>query len=164
MEKSEFTELLSIWLKEFLKKHFSQEYHIEVIVPKSTLSKLPHKEFKDKIKDYSCFEFQPDILGLLTNKKSGEMRLVFLNRTTSGISVREIGEMNCYCRLAAPILAFIASTAGIPDEVSKLILEENIGNRLLKYKDSKIILFKWNEEENKVEPLSIMPIEERALF
>lgn len=157
LTKPEYTKIMKIWLESYLKKKYSKEYDIEVLIPTSNLSKLSNHSLK-QIPEYSSFDFNPDLLGILINKNNKKVELVFLNRSISAISLQEIGECICYCRLANPLEAFISSPKGLPTEVNLLLLNDEIQKRLLKYTaDSSITIFKWDENSKKVDLKSIFP-------
>ena len=159
--KQEITDILRSWLENYLKKHYSNEFFIEVNIPESNLSKLAIDSIKS-IPGFSSFDFKPDILGILKNKKTRKIELVFLNRSTNAISLKEIGEMLCYSKISQPILSFIASPKGLPNEVNLLLLNKERENQLLSYSSTnKIIIFKWNSQKNYLDLNSIFPLESR---
>jgi len=163
-EKENLTNILKIWLENFLNKKCSLEFDIKVIIPDSNLSKLAIPEIK-QIEDYSSLEFKPDVLGILINKSTKEIELVFLNRSINPISLKEIGEMHCYSKLANPKLAFIVSLKGLPDEVNLLLLDESIEKSLLTYdEDKKIIIFKYNPQRMDLDKNSIFPINKKGFL
>ncbi|MES2213342.1 MAG: hypothetical protein V4473_00700 [Patescibacteria group bacterium] len=162
MDKQIFTKNLREWLEEFLTKKFSSEYDIEaVLIPETSLSKMNHESIK-QIPNYSAFEFKPDVLGVLKEKKSGKLELVLLNRSTSALSLKELGEMNCYARLTGAFLAMVASLNGVSNEVSILLLEDSIRSRVLKYDESRsLLVFGWDEKNNRINKDSIIPFEQK---
>lgn len=160
-EKENLTNILKTWLESFLNKKYSSEYGIKVIIPESNLSRLAIPEIKH-VEDYSSLEFRPDILGILINKSTKKIELVFLNRSVGVISLKEIGEMYCYSKLAKPKIAFIVSSKGLPDEGNLLLLNEDIEKSLLTYDgDKKIFVFKYNIELEKLDENSIFPISKK---
>ena len=164
LTKPEFTKIMEKWLFDYLKENYSDDYNIEALVPSSNLSKLSNDSVKE-IDGYSSFEFKPDVLGILSSKTDGEIKLVLLNRSTSAISLKEIGELQCYCRLAKPLLAFIASPKGLPEEVNLLLINEDMQKSILTYeKDSSIVAFRWDGNSKAIDKLSIFPIEKRDEF
>jgi predicted DNA-binding protein YlxM (UPF0122 family) len=142
--KEIYTEITSKWLKNYLEKHYSKDYKIEVLIPKSNLSKMNHESIK-KILNYSLLDFSPDVLGILTSKKNQEVSLVLLNRNLNPISVKEIGEMNIYSTILNPKLAFIVSLKGLPTEVNSILLNDHTCSSLLNYHDKNIIVLKIDE-------------------
>ena len=162
MDKNEFTKKLQRWLITFLTRKFSDNYEIvDIIIPDVYLSKLNNELIKS-LPNYSIWDFKPDILGILKNKETKEINLVFVNRSTSALSLKEIGELQCYARLANTKLALLVSLSGISNEVNILLLEKDIRKRLLNYGDDKdIIVFSWDKQSDNVDPNSIMPLEER---
>lgn len=158
--KEEFTKKMCKWLESYLIKKYANEYNVQVVLPKSNLSKLPIESLK-RIEGYSLLDFKPDILGILSHKTNHTIRLVFLNRSMSAISLKEIGEMNCYSRLANPIQSFIVSPRGLPNEVNLLLLNSDTEKNLLEYNNTSIIVFRWDVEKAKVDDKSIFPLSKR---
>ncbi len=162
MDKNEFTKKLQRWLITFLTRKFSDNYEIvDIIIPDVYLSKLNNELIKS-LPNYSIWDFKPDILGILKNKETKEINLVFVNRSTSALSLKEIGELQCYARLANTKLALLVSLSGISNEVNILLLENDIRKRLLNYGDDKdIIVFSWDIQIDGVDFNSVMPLEKR---
>jgi hypothetical protein len=144
-KKEQFTKISKQWLEVYLKKQFSKEYEIEVLMPNSNISKINNESIK-KVQNYSLLDFSPDVLGILTSKKHGAVELVLLNRNSSPISVKEMGEMNIYSHIINPKLAFIVSLKGLPNEVNSLLLNDDICSSLLNYHDKSIIILKIDED------------------
>lgn len=162
MDKSEFTNILRDWLATFLERKVSSTHDIlEVIVPESSLSKINNELIK-QFPNYSSWEFKPDVLAILKNKSSGALELVILNRSTSALSLKEIGEINCYARLTGAYMTVLASPNAVSNEVSILLLEDSIKNRVLGYEEGKqIIIFGWDEKNNRINKDSIIPFEQK---
>lgn len=160
MDKQTFTENLRVWLEDFLIKNLSSSFEIEaVLIPDTSLSKLNNESIK-KIPNYSTFEIKPDVLGILKEKNTGKIELVLLNRSMSSLSLKELGEMNCYAQLTNALLAMVTSLNGVSNEVSILLIEDSIRNRVLNYGDKKsLAVFGWDEKNNKINKDSILPFE-----
>jgi len=154
---------MKVWLENHLHDDYSNEYNIQVIIPDSNLSKIAIKSIKS-IDGYNSFDFKPDVLGILSDKHTGKTELVFLNRSVSAISLKEIGELFFYSKLAQPIQSFIVSSKGLPNEVNLLLLNEDIEKRLLQYSNNgTIIIFRWDVESDSIDPKSIFPLNERKM-
>lgn len=162
MDKNKFTKKLQRWLVIFLERKFGDDYEIvDVIIPDTFLSKLNNELIKS-LTNYSSWDFKPDILGILKNKKTNEVNLVIVNRSVSALSLKEIGEIQCYARLAKTKLALLVSLSGISNEVNILLLENDIRKRLLSYGDCKdIIVFSWDMQTDDVDLNSVMPLNKR---
>ncbi len=151
---------LSLELKDWLRSYLSRRAEIEVIdviIPESNISKLNIGSIK-LLSGYSTWDFKPDVLGIVQLVESGEVKLVLLNRTTSAISLREIGEIRLYSQLVDPLMSFLISLNGVSTDVAVLLLDNQIEQRLLKYADEKeIIIITWSEgsmKQDSVIPLS----------
>ena len=161
MEKGELTQKLESWLDNFLKKKFTN-YNIEILTKAGFLNRSVNQKLQ-KIANISFLEFEPDILGILEEKKTKEIELVFLNREIKAYGIREIGEMLCFCRLAKPKLAMMVSLRGLSPQVNKMINHEKKYD-ILSYDLNKIKIFRWDECLNDIDKLTITPIEEKEFF
>lgn len=146
VKKEQYTKILSEWLMNYLKIRYSKEYYIEVLIPRTNISKINNDSIK-LVENYSILDFSPDILALLTSKLDKKVKLILLNRNINAISVKDIGEMNLYSHIINPELAFIVSLKGLPNEVNSLLLNEDICHSLLDYNDKNIILLKIDENK-----------------
>lgn len=144
------------WLEMFLIEKYSKDFDIEVIIPISNISKLPNQKIKS-IDNYHLFDFKPDVLGILTNNKTKNVELVLLNRSTSAISLKEIGEVNIYSILSNPLHSFIVSPKGLPTEVNTLLLNKKIEDSLLNYKNGKEIIILKLLENKAIDNKNIFP-------
>jgi hypothetical protein len=99
----------------------------------------------------------------LEEKKTERIELVFLNRETKAYGIREIGEMLCFCQLAKPRLAMMSSLKGLSPQVNKMINHEKKYD-ILSYDSDKIKIFRWDEDANSPDELTITPIDERSFF
>ncbi len=162
LNKSQFTTKLEEWLSNFLIKKYGNNYDIEILVKPGTLSKSLNEKIK-RISNYSFLQFEPDIVGILENKSTNEIELVLLNRETKTYGIREIGEMLCFCRLADPKHAIMASLRGLSADVNKMINHEK-KHDLLIHNSKTIKIFRWDETDDSIDELSITPIEEKDFF
>lgn len=162
--KTEFEKQLKAWLEGFLERKFSTTHKIQVLIPDSNLSKLQIPAIKS-IDGYWFYEFKPDVLGILEDKRSDKVDFVFINRSISALSLKEIGELYCYSKLAKPLFAFITSPLGLASDVVLLLLHKEVENSVLSFEDSKVItIFKWNIDTNNIDKETIYPLEKANIF
>jgi hypothetical protein len=161
MNKLQFTNRLIQWLNDYLIKKYSLDYNIDVFVLDTNISKLANEKIK-LIDGYTSFDFHTDIIGLLEHKTSKKIETVLLNRTVSAISLREIGEINCFSKVMKPKESFIASLKGLPEEVNLILLNDKMEDKLLKINnDLSIVVFKWNSQIDMIENRTVFPINKR---
>ncbi len=162
MDKQQFTTELKKWLESFLNKNLSSTHDILLVTtPETSLSKINNDLIK-QIPNYSAWEFKPDVFAILKNKKNDKLEIVLLNRSTSSLSLKELGEMNCYARLTGSFLAIVASLNGVSNEVNILLLENSIRERVLNYGGEKsIIVIGWDEKNNRINKDSVIPFEHK---
>ncbi len=165
MDKNDLDQKIAKWLKNFLTKKLSPSHELlEVIIPESNLSKLADGNIKSR-SDYSAWEFKPDVVAVLKNKSNGKIELVLVNRSLSALSLKEIGELYCYSKLVNAKLSFLVSLNGVSNEVSVLLLENEIRQRLLHYGDgNEIIIFSWNEKDDEVDANSVIPLDKKGFL
>ena len=161
-KKTQLTKELDEWLNDFVMKKYSEEYDVKIIIPKSNLNLLQEKRIQE-LKEVNLLEFQPDILGILTNKVSKETELIFIFRGTKTVGFTLIGEVLTYCKLVNPKLAIIASTNSVSSYVDEWI---NIKKEMdiVSFDSKKIIIFQWDEKTKRPDPYTITPIEKRSFF
>lgn len=160
LTKPDFNDVLVSWLKKFLNKKFPQA-EIEIIVPDRFLSKSDNEKLRT-IPNRAFFEFKPDVLGII--KQNNQVDLVLLNRELKSFSLKEIGEMQCYCRIAKPKLALMVSLQGLAPQVDKLI-NHNKKHNIISYGSNQLIkIFRWDEEAKQIDQFSITPLEDRNFF
>ncbi len=160
MNKDELSTIIKTWLESFLMKKFGETHDVlEIEIPDGFLSKYTSKNIKS-LKNHSSWDFSPDVYALIKDKKTKNTELILLNRSTSPISLKEIGEINIYTRLSGAKMAFIVSSSGISNEVNLLLLDQKIQSRLLNHGgEFPISVFKINEENGHIVENSIMPME-----
>lgn len=143
---------LCTWFNDYLLEKYSGEYNVEVFIPKSYISKLPNKSIK-QIPNFSSFEFKPDVLGILTSKTNPtDVKLVFINRSINALSLKEIGEILCYAKIAQPVEAFLISPKALANEVNLILLDRAKQSTILHYGRDKFVLI-GRFVENKIERL-----------
>ncbi len=163
MDKDTFTKLMESWLGTYLSKKYSKSHNVHTMIPQSNLDLIPNN-FLKKLSNISLMQFKPDILGILVDKKDeSKIELVFLNRETKKFSLREIGEMLCYCRIANPKHAFMTSINGLSPAVDKMINHYK-NNKIISFNENQIIIFRWDEKASNIDEYSITPIEEKDFF
>lgn len=165
MDKIQLSKELVAWLPKFIQKHYVAEYEVlEIHESPTMLSKL-NSQYIKFLPNYSSWEFSPDILGVLRKKSDSTIALVLINRAVSGLSLKEIGELHCYAKLAKANFAFLVSTSGVSNEVNILLVDKPIRDRLLNFAENKTItIFTWNEDTKSADKNSVLPIEMRNLF
>lgn len=157
MTKNELTIKLTDWLCAYVKRNYSSNYDLQsILTPETTLSKINNTDIKG-MTNYSAWEFTPDIIAILKDKNNGALSTLMVNRLTSSISLRDIGEAYVYSKLSKPLRYFVISTKGISNEVNILLVEDATRNRLLNVdKNCEIYLGSYNEKTNDIDDHSII--------
>ncbi len=119
----------------------------------------------DTLNDYSSWQFTPDVIGILRNKSSRNIELCLVCRSISSISLKEIGEINCYAKMAHPFLAILISLNGPSNEVNLLLIETAMRERLLTYDTGKtIVIATWDINSNAIVKNTVLPLQMRDFF
>lgn len=144
--KEILSQQLNIWLENYLERKYTN-YNVEVFIPHNYISKIPNDNIK-KIPNYSSFDFKPDIIGILSSKlDSDDIKLVFVNRSISALSLKEIGEILCYSRIAQPIEAFLISPKALANEVNLILLDKIKQDNILSYSNNFVKIGKFDGEK-----------------
>lgn len=155
--KNDLTIVAEKWLNNFLIKAYSSEYDVYTMICEQNISKINHPDLKTYI-NYSAFNFQPDVLGILKNKRNKKVELVFLNRSFSPISLREIGELFCYSKLVNPKLSILFSLKGAASEVNLMLLKKQISDTLLNFKgENPMYLIQIDSTKGRLNPDFLFP-------
>jgi len=163
MDKDSLTSHMRDWLGTYLHRKYEASHDIEILVPQSNLDIISNNSLK-KLPNISLMQFKPDILGILSDKQDqSKIELVFLNRETKKFSLRELGEMLCYCRIADPKHAFMISLKGLSPAVDKMINHYK-NNKIISFNKKEIIIFRWDEIQDEIDEYSITPIEKKDFF
>lgn len=162
MDKNKLTKDVAAWLKGFLNNKYGRDYStIEVVTPDRDLKRLNHELLQD-IEGSHAWEFTPDIIGIL---KGDETKIILVNRSTSAISLKEIGEMYCYAQLSNPLLAIVISPRAASSEVNGILLDKTMQEQVLNYdEDKQILVLGWDTEAQKVDLNSVLPLDKKELF
>lgn len=157
MNKNELTKKLTDWLIIYIKRNYSSNYDLQnILTPETTLSKINNNDIKS-MTNYSAWEFTPDIIAILKDKTNGTLSTLMVNRFTSSISLRDIGEAYVYSKLSKPLRYFVISTKGVSNEVNILLVEDTTRNRLLNVDENcEIFLGSYDENTNDVDDHSII--------
>ena len=155
--KNDLTIVAEKWLNNFLVETYSSDYDVCTMICEQNISKINHPDLKTYT-NYTAFNFQPDVLGILKNKRNKEVELVFLNRSFSSISLREIGELFCYSKLANPKLSILFSFKGAASEVYLMLLKKQISDTLLNFNgENPMYLIQINPSEDMLNPDFLFP-------
>ncbi len=162
MDKDDLSKEIKKWLCEFIDNNYKDIYSLlDVIINPTSLSRI-NNDYIRLLPNRSSWEFSPDILGIIENKANKNISLIFINRTISSISLKEIGELFLYSKLAKVEFSFLVSSIGISNEVNILLVDDNIRKRLLNFDTNKnITIFTWDK---KININSVLPIDSRKFF
>jgi len=164
MNSRQLTQSIAAWIEQFLRTKFGSEYStITVMQPEKNLNLLSDATLR-AIKGSTAWEFKPDIMAILT-RTDGTSDIVLINRSTSAISLKEIGEMNCYAQLAQPLFAMVVSPKAASNEVNGILLDIHMRDRIVDYSGrNPIAIVGWNEETGMPQADTISPIEMESFF
>lgn len=101
------------------------------------------------------YEIQADITGVLERGKN--KRLAFVECKCTPITLRDVGQILGYSRVAQPIFALITSPSGISGQLSLLLTTYNRID-LLEYGQSRRIkIATWDAARKQIQPSSVIP-------
>ena len=159
MNKTEFEKIVKEWINKFVNSN--TELTLETIFDSENISKISHP-ILDKMPKSKLCDFYCDFVVLVKHKTEGD-QLIFINRFTKSIGIRDIGEMLVYAKIAKPLYAFLISVNGHSNEINNILVNKNISQPLFQYDSEKnIILFALSEDG--VQKDSVLPVHMRDYF
>ena len=159
MNKAEFENLVEDWVTQFIESEHNLTLY--ETFKNTNIAKISHP-ILDQMNTAKLCDFNWDFV-ILVKEKNGEYRLIFINRFTKSIGIKDIGEMLIYAKIAKPLYAFLISVNGHSSEINNTVTNNQISIPLFQYDTNKsLILFALNK--NGVQKDSILPLNSREFF
>ena len=159
MNKNDYIKLSEEWIMDFINFHYKDENLSIEIHNRTKLSSISEGLIKE-IDGHSLFDFTPDIF-VIFKTNDNNIEFFIINVSTESISLKEIGEMNLYTKIAKPKYSMIISLKGIAKEVNLVLSNEDKEKSLLEVGDgSYVSIFQLNESKE-VKEERILPFSKR---
>lgn len=144
------------WFKNFLRRHYKNAMIIVEDTSTKVLSRwLFEKNYHIYFDDYQTYEIQVDIVGLIKERKNTS--LAFIECKLKKITLRDISQLLGYSKVAIPSFSIILSPKGVSRSMN-LLLNISRRNDILYYTANRhIIIGRWDERKQEVDPSSIIP-------
>jgi len=155
VEKDLYPEL-SIWLSRFLSDRHRKAQVRVLDTSKTKLSKVIFEEnLVEYFPHYNTFDIQVDVIGIVqTNKR---VLLAIIECKLNSITLRDIGQIWGYSKVANPEYSFIISPSG-PSESLYTLLKTFGRYDLLEYRPNKrTIIANWDRDKKDLDYSSILP-------
>ena len=136
MKKEILENQIKTWLTNQIMK--GDDVKIVDIFYKKNLSKEHDKRLR-QVNNIDLLDFVTDFSILMNINNVPQVG--FINRVVNSIGLREIGEMQVYCRVAKPLFAFLISSKGFSSEIGAFLLNELVVENLFSYENHHIIGF-----------------------
>lgn len=146
------------WVKKFISK--KDDYILKDLINKEDLSKVNNSYIK-KFKNYSSWCFKPDYAVIVENINDKKLEIILINRIKNSIGLRQIGEIMCFNKIVNPIYSFLISNNGHSEEISMFMINKDISEKLLNYKNGNLIMFAFDDDSEMIRKNSIIPIKSR---
>ena len=151
MNKTEFEKIVKKWINDFVNSN--TELTLETIFNSENISKISHP-ILDKMPKSKLCDFYCDFVVLVKHKTEGD-QLIFINRFTKSIGIRDIGEMLVYAKIAKPLYAFLISVNGHSKEINNILVNKNISQPLFQGS---------GRMETWVQPHAALPLSHRSIY
>lgn len=143
------------WSKRFI--YSLNDYDLVEIIRNENLSKFNSENLK-LFSNYGTWDFIPDFALIVKNKKNNnKFELILINRDNKSVGLRSIGEMMCYNKISNPLYSFLISEKGHSDEISYFMINENFRSKLMNYSDKSLIIFSFEDLNDRVKEEAIIP-------
>ncbi len=151
--------LLYPYISEWLNKYLSTKYkNVNIAVYDShsiNLSRLLQtKSIHTYFPEFDTFEIKVDITAIITVKTKTD--LVFIEVKSNPITLKDVGQLLGYCRVAKPIEAFLISPKNMSTALFNLLIKYGKTD-ILEFDRNVIKIVKWNNESNDIDYSSIIP-------
>ena len=140
MNKKELIDILHPWLKKELNQFSFKTIEIH---ERENFSKTSNKKYKD-IRNLANMDFKADLTIILQTESKLEVGIV--NCTDKSISLRDIGELQVYCRATNPVFAFMVSSKGFSSEITPFLMDDSITENLFHFSTKSLIGFRLSKE------------------
>jgi len=144
------------WLRNYLKDRHSHSEIQAFDTHKINLSQFIfeqnlHKHFPE----YSAFDIKVDITATIKSKT--RMQLAFVECKVKPITLKDVGQILGYSKVAKPIYAFIISPEGISAPLSTLLLTYGRYDLLEYLEGKKVKIANWNLTRKEIDSASFLP-------
>jgi hypothetical protein len=132
---------------------------IEVLVPTEDLWRIDHQALQAH-PGCTKWRFRPSALLIEVGNLKPQQEFHVLIAVSNAVSLKDVGELNCYVRILTAASGCVISPKGISNEVRLVQADKSIRTRLFSVNaNSDLFLGEWSIELEKVERTSVIPIE-----
>lgn len=129
----------------------------ELFFPSQDLCESEIEPIMDNNKSH-LWRFRPS--ALVVEKALPTPRFHVVLATSNAISLKDVGELNCYARIMDASSGCIISPKGISNEVRLVQAESSVRDRLFRPSlSSTLFLIQWSLSRGSVIPETVIPIE-----
>lgn len=144
------------WFERFLKDRHKRSRVEAHDTHKINLSNfLQNSEIHKFFPEFSSYDIKVDITGVILSTKSA--KLAFVECKIKAVTLRDLGQLLGYSRVAKPDYSFLISPEGISAPLN--ILLQTFGRYdVLEYGDNlRIKIAKWNMKKMEIDSNSLLP-------
>jgi hypothetical protein len=150
------------WFENYVKRTAGNATStFDLLVPSRTqdLFRIEHPALQQHPTSH-LWRFKPSALVIETNTETSHSYFHVLVVVSDSISLKDVGELNCYARIAKAKTGCLISSKGISNEVRLVQAELSVRNRLfVPHEGGKLFLVQWDEDKKSAITDSVIPIE-----
>jgi len=156
MNETELYPEVARWLKIYLKDRHPNSSVSAYDTHRINLSKLIlEKNLQKFFPQFSAFDIKVDITGIIISRKA--VLMAFVECKIKPISLKDVGQILGYSRVAKPRYSFIVSPEGLSAPLNSLICSFGMHD-ILDYGDGlRIKLATWNIVRREIDSDSLVP-------
>ena len=164
MPTKDLVSTIAEWWSDNLSSRSDTPYSkFRALVPSSNLNLLDDPAVQ-RASGSPFWRFRPSAL-VIEELAESHARFNVVMVFSNAVSLKDVGELNCYMRLMGAPNGLVVSPRGVSNEVRLLQAERNVRARLFEPNPSqRIYAALWNPEMGCVEASSVLPLEARELF
>ena len=147
------------YIKEWFESYLKSKYKSAKVAVFDTHNRVLSRLLQDEglhryFPLFDTYEIKVDLTGIIEHKNVFD--LAFIEVKIKSISLRDVGQLLGYCRVANPISAFLISPNWISTPLQNLILNYGKEN-ILHYSNKKIRIAEWNFDSQSINYDKILP-------
>lgn len=151
------------WSDKLNSRTGTESAEFRLVVPRSNLNLVDERHIQGVDKS-PFWRFRPSAV-LVEVPFSGAARFHVLTVSSSAISLKDLGELNCYMRIMGASSGLATSVRGVSNEVRLIQADAQIRKRVFEPgANQAMFAATWSEHDRRIDSFSVIPTEFQQLF
>jgi len=115
---------------------------------------LQERNLSSFFPECAAWDIKVDIVACISRRQ--RLELAFAEIKTAPVTLRDVGQLLGYCRVAGPAVAVLLSPKGISADLHRLLVEYGRSD-ILTYNQGSIAVARWVQEHEDIDWASLVP-------